>query len=270
MSDSDITIDKNNIYSPTDLYEKKYKKPFKPVINKIWYNNIFKEINKDTWDKAEEKYNQLVQNNKTIFPGYSNIFNFSNYLIPDDIKICIIGQDPYHGLFRNPITNAYYPEAMGLSFSVPDKCHIPSSLQNIYKNLNKYKHIITEPTHGDLSYWAYQGILLLNSALTVEKSKPNSCQDLWTDFVNELIQIISSKYSGIIFILWGKYAHMKKLDGIIKNQSTHKFIISSHPSGLSANTPYREFKSFMDTDHFGLANQYLIEQNKKPIDWQII
>jgi uracil-DNA glycosylase len=244
-------------------------KKFKPVINKTWLST-FEEIDKDIWDICEEEYNELFTKNKTIFPVYSNIFNFTNFLIPADIKICIIGQDPYHGIFKDPDTNIYYPEAMGLSFSVPKKSHIPSSLQNIYKNLLKYGHIVKNPSHGDLSYWAYQGILLLNSALCVEKSKANSCQTIWTDFTNELIRVISTKYTGIIFLLWGKHAHLKKLDGIIANQQTHNFIISSHPSGYSANTPYREFKSFMDTDHFGLANQYLIEKNKSPIDWQII
>lgn len=243
-------------------------KPFKSIINKSWIN-IFELIDNDIWNITEEEYNEQI-NKKTLFPIYSNIFNFTNFLIPNDIKICIIGQDPYHGVFKDLDTNLYYPEAIGLSFSVPKKCKIPSSLQNIYKNLHKFGHTIKNPTHGDLSYWAYQGILLLNSALCVEKSKPNSCQNMWYEFTNELLKNISTKYSGIIFLLWGKHAHLKKLDCIIKNQQNHKFIISSHPSGYSANSPYREYKSFMETDHFGIANQYLIEQNKYPIDWQII
>lgn len=243
-------------------------KPFAPVINKTWIF-IFEQIDKDIWDIAEEEYNNLLKKNKTIFPIYSNIFNFTNYLIPDDIKICIIGQDPYHGIYKDLTTNNFYPEATGLSFSVPNNCPIPSSLQNIYSNLLKFGHISKKPSHGNLSFWAYQGILLLNSALCVEKSKPNSCKDMWIEFTNELVRIISTKYSKIVFLLWGKHAHLKKLDGIIANQSEHYFIISSHPSGYSANTPYREFKSFMDTDHFGLANQYLIENNKYPINWQI-
>ena len=244
-------------------------KPFKNVINKTWHK-IFELIDNNIWKITEELYNKLIEKHHNIFPIYTNIFNFTNFIIPEDIKICIIGQDPYHGIYKNSDTNNYFPEAMGLSFSVPKKCHIPLSLQNIYKNLKKFKHINWKPTHGDLTYWTYQGILLLNSALTVEKSKPNSCQNLWCDFTNELLKIISSKYYGIIFLLWGKHAHMKKVNGIIKNQSTHKFIISSHPSGYSANSSYREFTSFMDTDHFGLANKYLLENNKIPIDWQII
>lgn len=245
---------------------KSYKQ-FKPIINNTW-KHLFEQIDQDVWEIAEEEYNDLINEKKIIFPIYSNIFNFTNYLIPDDIKICIIGQDPYHGIFKND--NVYCPEAMGLSFSVPKKCPIPSSLKNIYANLLNFKNIIKKPLHGDLSYWAYQGVLLLNSSLTVEKSKPNSCQQIWSEFTDELVKIISTKYSGIIFLLWGKHAHLKKLQGIIANQSNHKFIISSHPSGYSAHSPYREFKSFMETDHFGLANKYLIEQHKTPIDWQIV
>ena len=247
----------------------KITKPFKPIINKLWYD-IFDQIDKDILDITEEYYNELIEKNHNVFPIYSQIFNFTNFVLPDEIKVCIIGQDPYHGIYKDLNTNTYHPEAMGLSFSVPKNCPIPSSLQNIYKNLKLHSHIHTIPTHGDLTYWAYQGVLMINSALTVEKSKPNSCQNMWSEFTDELIKIISEKNTGIVFLLWGKHAHYKKLNNIIKNQQSHYFVISSHPSGYSANSPYREFKSFMDTDHFGLTNEYLVNQNKTPIDWQII
>lgn len=247
----------------------KPSKPFKPIINKLWLD-IFDQIDKDIWEITEEYYNETIEKNPNVFPIYTKIFNFTNLTMPDDVKVCIIGQDPYHGVYKDPITNLYHPEAMGLSFSVPKECKIPSSLQSIYKNLKSHNHIYENPTHGDLTYWATQGVLMINSALTVEKSKPNSCQHMWCEFTDELIKIISSKYKGIVFLLWGKFAHSKKLNNVIKNQESHYFVISSHPSGYSANSPYREFKSFMDTDHFGLTNKYLIEQNKTPIDWQII
>lgn len=244
-------------------------KPFKPIISKSWYE-IFDLIDKDIWDITEEEYNELIIKNKNIFPIYKNIFNFTKFICPSDVKVCIIGQDCYHGIFLDTRTNTYHPQAMGLSFSVPKKCPIPSSLDNIYKNLLKFNHILWKPTHGDLSYWSYQGVLLLNSALTVKKSEANSCQSMWSEFTDEFVKILSTKYTGIIFVLWGKYAHLKQLNGIIKNQSEHKFIVSSHPSGYSANSPYREFQSFMETDHFGIINNYLLENNKLPIDWQII
>lgn len=245
------------------------RKYFKPIINKTWYD-IFDKIDKDIWEITEDEYNDLILKNKNIFPIYTKIFNFTNYLIPDEIKVCIIGQDCYHSVYQDPDTLIYYPQATGLSFSVPKKSKIPSSLKNIYANLLKFKNIIWEPKHGNLEYWAFQGVLLLNSSLTVLQSQPNSHKDTWFEFTNELLEVISKKYTGIIFVLWGKYAHLKKLNNVIKNQLEHKFIISSHPSGYSANVPYREFNSFMDTDHFGLINKYLIEQNKKIIDWQII
>lgn len=245
------------------------KKPFRPIINKLWHE-IFDLIDKDIWIITEEYYYELINKNTNVFPIYTKIFNFTNLIIPDEIKVCIIGQDPYHGVYKDKKTNIYYPEAMGLSFSVPKECHVPSSLQNIYKNLKIYNHIHTTPKHGDLTYWSYQGVLMINSSLTVEKSKPNSCQMIWSEFTDELLKIISSKYSGIIFLLWGKHAHYKKLNNVIKNQQSHYFIISSHPSGFSANNTYREFKSFMNTDHFGIANEYLLKQKKNIIDWQII
>src|SRR3990167_11381005 len=143
-------------------------KPFRSIINKSWLT-IFNLIDKDIWNISEEEYNILLKKNQNVFPIYSNIFNFTNFFIPEDIKVCIIGQDPYHGVYKDTISNKYYPEAVGLSFSVSRNSHIPSSLQNIYKNLKIHKHILFDPTHGDLSYWSYQGVLLLNSALTVEK-----------------------------------------------------------------------------------------------------
>jgi len=103
----------------------KINKPFKPIINKLWIE-IFEQIDKDIWNISEEYYNELIEKNFNIFPIYSNIFNFTNHIIPDEIKVCIIGQDPYHGIYKDIDSNIFYPEAMGLSFSVPKKCPIPS------------------------------------------------------------------------------------------------------------------------------------------------
>lgn len=244
-------------------------KTFRPIINPLWYS-ITDQIPEHILKKTETAYNNEIRKGILVLPRYELTFNWSNYLIPSDTKVCIIGQDCYHGVYYDFREKAYYPEAMGLSFSVPKSCHIPSSLDNIYKNLKKFSHTIYKPPHGDLSYWAYQGVLMLNCALSVQRARPNSHQEIWTEYTDELIKILSSQNEHIIFVLWGKYAHMKKLNLIIKNQHLHKFIISSHPSGYSANSPYREFKSFMDTDHFGLVNQYLKQYGKTPIDWQIM
>ena len=115
--------------------------------------DIFDLIDKDIWDVTEEYYNETLEKNPDVFPVYTKIFNFTNLTIPEEIKVCIIGQDPYHGIYKDLDTNTFYPEAMGLSFSVPKKCHIPPSLQNIYKNLKSHNHIYADPTHGDLTYW---------------------------------------------------------------------------------------------------------------------
>lgn len=247
---------------------KKYS--FESIINGNWIMTM-REIDRIKWLRTENAYNELMKNDeKIIYPIYPMIFNFTNYLMPEDIKVCVIGQDCYHGTYYDTIKKKYEPQATGLSFSVKKGCAIPSSLDNIYKNLDKFGHLLFRPRHGDLSYWSFQGVLMLNCALTVKKACPNSHQQIWSDFTDELLRIISTKYKNIIFVLWGKFAHSKKFTDVIKNQSSHKFIISSHPSGYSANSPYREFASFMDTDHFGLINKYLDEFGKDKIDWQII
>lgn len=250
--------------------QNKVKYSFKSIINENWFE-IVEQIKLATWTKTENQYNKLMEINEAkIFPLYPMIFSFTNYLIPSDIKVCVIGQDCYHGTYYDFNERVHIPQATGLSFSVSKGCPIPSSLDNIYKNLEKFGHLLFRPAHGDLSYWAYQGVLMLNCALTVEKARPNSHEHIWKEFTDELLEIISTKYSNIIFVLWGKFAHSKKFTNVIKNQSTHKFIISSHPSGYSANSAYREFKSFMNTDHFGLINEYLNSMGKQTIDWQII
>ena len=138
-------------------------KKFNLVINKNWIK-IFDEIDKDVYEETEKNYNKLLDSKINIFPIYKNIFNFTNYSIPDEIKVVCLGQDPYHGLFMNLKTNCFNPQAMGLAFSVPLECKIPPSLDNIYNNMLKFGHIIKKPTHGNLDFFAYQGVLLLNTS----------------------------------------------------------------------------------------------------------
>jgi len=252
-------------------------KKFNLVINKNWIK-IFDEMDKDVYEETEKNYNKLLDSKINIFPIYKNIFNFTNYSIPDEIKVVCLGQDPYHGLFMNLKTNCFNPQAMGLAFSVPSECKIPPSLDNIYNNMLKFGHIIKKPTHGNLDFFAYQGVLLLNTSLSVEQSKPNSHQQSWLMFTDELLKIISSKYKNLIFVLWGSSAYNKLK--IILNKESHKFIISSHPSPLSAYKPFKNYNSFIETDHFGLINNYIndfneLEENKinnkyiQPIVWNI-
>lgn len=233
-------------------------KKFKDVINKNWLE-IFDLIDKDIFEITEDSYNEVTNTKSNVFPSFKNIFNFTNYCIPEEIKVVILGQDPYHGIYYDSVKKTNYPQAMGLSFSVPKGCAIPPSLENIYKNLLNYKHIVKKPTYGNLEFWASQGILMLNTSLTVEQSKANSHQNIWFEFTDELIKILSSKYKNLIFVLWGANAYDKLK--IISNKDSHKFIISSHPSPLSAHKPFKNYNSFINTDHFGLINQYINEFN---------
>lgn len=241
------------------------KSIFKENINPTWYE-IFDEIDPDIMEITENEYKK-VKDKPNIFPSFTDIFNFTKFCSPEEVKVVIIGQDCYHSLFCNPEDKNFYPQATGLAFSVPKKSPIPPSLLNIYENMNRFGHQILKPLHGNLEYWAYQGVLLLNTSLTVEKSKPNSHQHIWSLFTDELIQIITKKYLGLIIVLWGGNALSKM--NIIKNKNEHQFIISSHPSPLGFKNKIKTYDSFYDTDHFGKINTLLKNRNKTEIDWQI-
>lgn len=233
------------------------------------YNNIFQEEFKKPYFYKIEKYLShalRVTNGKiNIYPYPDLIFNAFNTTPLDNIKVVILGQDPYH---KNEIYNGkIIPQAMGLSFSVPKGITIPSSLNNIYINQLKYRHIFKMPSHGNITSWAYQGCLLLNTSLTVQHGFPNSHSKYWQPLTDTIIKYISDKLNNIVFVLWGKPAFGKlKLIDCHK----HKIIITSHPSGLSFNKPMNGYPPFMDFDHFGEINKFLIKNGKEPILWKII
>lgn len=221
-----------------------------------------------------------VTNGKVkIYPYPDLVFNALNTTPLDKIKIVILGQDPYfdseeidqlevpHTKLEVPHTKLEVPQAMGLSFSVPKNIKIPSSLKNIYKNLEKFGHIKEIPNHGNLSFWAYQGCLLLNTILTVQKKCQNGHKSKWSDLTDALIKFISDNTENTVFMLWGQNAYEKYK---LIDSKKHKIIVSSHPSGLSCNSKFKSFDCFNDTDHFGIANQYLESHNKTPILWKII
>ena len=239
---------------------------FKDIISPLWLP-LFEEIEPKFFKETEKLYLKEKNNkNKIIFPEYENIFNFTKYCLFEDVKVVIIGQDCYHGEYYN--NNKYKPQATGLAFSVPNNCKIPPSLNNIYENLLKYNNIYKKPTNGNLEFWAYQGVILLNTSLTVEKGKPNSHQHIWNKFTDELIKIISRNKDNIIFVMWGANAYSKYK--IIENREKHRFIISSHPSPFSVYNKLGTYDSFMNTNTFGLINKYLEEIDKKnKILWQI-
>lgn len=163
------------------------------------------------------------------------------------VKVCIWGQDPYHNR----------GEAMGLCFSVPDNVKIPPSLKNIYKELESDLNIRKDS--GDLTCWAKQGVLLLNSALTVREHCANSHQKKWKNFTDNAIKYLSNHSNGVIFILWGNNAKQKET---LIDTSKHYILKATHPSPLSANRG-----GFFGTKHFSKTNEILVNQNKTPIKW---
>jgi uracil-DNA glycosylase len=238
---------------------------FDHIISSNW-KDIINSIDKDILEITIDNFIKKCHNKNNVFPKENNIFSFTKYCLFDELKVVILGQDPYHGVYKDN-QNIYKPQATGLAFSVPKECPIPPSLKNIYQNQLKFKRINFIPNHGCLDYLAYQGVLLLNTSLTVEKSKPNSHQSIWNIFTDELIKIISEKHSNLVFVLWGNNAFSKL--NLIKNKSNHKIIISSHPSPLSCHSKLGQYNSFMETDHFGIINEFL-EKSNKYIDWQIV
>jgi len=199
-----------------------------------------------------EKIDRYLQENteqgKTIYPPRAQIFHSLRHCSPSAIKIVILGQDPYHGP----------DEAMGLSFSVPDRIRIPPSLRNIFKeqitDLGQ-----TPPANGNLTHWARQGVLLLNSALTVEADKAGSHGKIgWQDISDALIDAVNQKSPACVFLLWGNWAKtkMERID-----QSRHLVLTAAHPSPLSAS------RGFLGCRHFSQANLWLNSHGAGTIDW---
>lgn len=214
-------------------------------------NNNWDIILKDEYEKEYFKnllnYINEEYNNKTVYPLKENIFKALEYTDYNDIKVVILGQDPYHG----------EGEAQGLSFSIPNDIKITPSLRNIFKELKNDLNI--ERTNTDLTDWAKQGILLLNAILTVCKDTPLSHKDKgWEIFTDEIIKKINEREDPVIFILWGNYARSKKK--LITNKN-HYIIESAHPSPLSAS------RGFFDSKPFSKTNNILNSINKESIRW---
>ena len=230
-----------------------------------WTNLKTKLTTEHTKNITElEKMLQKIMKVVSIYPYPDLVFNAFSLAHFNNIKVVILGQDPYHGSECHD--DKYIPQAMGLSFSVQDNISIPPSLVNIYKNLVKFKHIDTKPTHGNLTKWAQQGCLLLNTSLTVTAKEPNSHEKYWKDITDTIIKYISDNTENVVFFLWGNPS-LKKLNLI--DQHKHKVSISSHPSPLSFTKKLGTYDSFSDTDHFSIANEYLVQHNKEKIDWTL-
>ena len=219
------------------------------MIGNDW-DQVLEIIEKSTGFKKfiqmiNEKYNTSV-----VYPPKNYVFNALKLTSYKDTKVVIVGQDPYHG----------EGEAHGLSFSVQKGVKIPPSLQNIYREL--YNDLGIKPAlYGDLTKWAKEGVLLLNAVLTVEKDKPASHRNLgWELLTDYIIKALNEKDEPVVFILWGNFAKEKKK--YITNPK-HLVLTSSHPSPYSANS------GFFGSKPFSKTNELLIQNNKKPIDWQL-
>ena len=219
----------------------------KVKIHDSWYSELKEEFEKKYWIELSAKVKNSYKN-KTIYPKPSLMFNAFNSTHLNNVKVVIIGQDPYHG----------QGQANGLSFSVNDGIAIPPSLLNIFKELESDLNIPI-PNSGNLQSWADQGVLLLNTVLTVEKDNANSHKDLgWEIFTKKTIEIVSSKLENIVFILWGKQAH--SIEDVI-DTSKHYIITSVHPSPLSAH------RGFFGSNPFSKTNKFLKSKGIKPINW---
>ena len=214
------------------------------------FKDIIEEESQKDYYKSLHDFVYKAYEERTIFPDKKNIFAALKYTPYENVKVVILGQDPYHGL----------GEAHGLSFSVCPGIKTPPSLQNIYKELNQELGCYI-PNNGYLMKWAKQGVLLLNSVLTVQQDTPASHRGKgWETFTDRIIEEVNKKQEPVVFLLWGNFAKSKRY--LITNPN-HLVLEAPHPSPFSARS------GFFGCNHFIKANEFLKENNVEPIDWQI-
>ena len=220
-----------------------------PLLESSWQGTLSAEFEQQYMIKLQSFFQQEIQLGKNIYPPSQLIFNALNSTPLNKVKVVILGQDPYHGP----------NQAHGLSFSVPDGITIPPSLKNIFKELATDLNIVNNS--GDLSEWAKEGVLLLNSVLTVEMGLAASHQKQgWEKFTDQIIDVINNKCDNVVFMLWGSYAQKK---GAHIDLDRHLILKAPHPSPLSA------YRGFLGCKHFSRCNEYLENHKKTPIDWQL-
>ena len=216
-------------------------------LTKSWYDLLKCEFEKDYFKNLQEFLNEEYSN-YTVFPSVEKIFSALNYVKYDDVKVVIVGQDPYHE----------EGQAQGLAFSVPSSIKTPPSLVNIYKEL-KSDLGIEKGSSGDLTDWAKQGVLLLNTVLTVRKGMANSHKGKgWERLTTEIIKLLNKREKPIVFVLWGNNA--KAFETLI-NKEKHLVLKSAHPSPLSA------YNGFFGCKHFSKINTFLEEKKLGKINW---
>lgn len=216
-----------------------------------WKTALANELTSDNMDDLRAFLKQAYQSDESVYPPAALMFNAFNLTPLSQVKVVILGQDPYHRA----------GQAMGLSFSVPKAIPKPPSLNNVLKEMaddigTRYS------AHGDLTYWAQQGVLLLNSSLTVKEGEPNSHQNQgWETFTDAVIDVINEQTEHTVFILWGSKAQKK---GKYINTDKHLILTAVHPSPLAANRG-----GFFGSKPFSKANDYLAQYGQTPIDWQL-
>ncbi len=217
----------------------------------LWENVLATEKQQRYFQEITQFVEQERVSGKTIYPPKDEVFAAFQETELADIKVVILGQDPYHGA----------NQAHGLCFSVQPGIKIPPSLANIYKELANDVEGFQIPQHGYLQSWAQQGVFLLNTVLTVEAGKAHSHAKCgWEKFTDQVIKVIDQHTNDIVFMLWGAHAQKK---GAHIDRDKHLVLQAPHPSPLSAH------RGFFGCGHFSQANQYLLQNGKKPINWQI-
>lgn len=220
------------------------------MLNKDWSLFLKEELESPRFEKIIHFIETEIDSGKIIYPDLNNLFVAFNLCNLSNLKVVILGQDPYHN----------EGQANGLAFSIPKDMKLPPSLRNIFKEL-KNDLGFENSSNGDLSSWAKQGVLLLNTSLTVEKNKANSHKKIgWQQFTDAVIEKISEMKEGIIFVLWGNEA-LKK-EGLLDKEK-HFIIKSAHPSPLSV------YNGFWDSHPFSKINTILKLQHQLPIEWEI-
>lgn len=219
------------------------------IKNQSWNNQLNQEFQKPYFLELMQQVEQEYATT-TCFPPKELIFNAFEQFDFEETKVVIIGQDPYHGT----------GEANGLCFSVNDGVAIPPSLKSIFTEINSEYDRILFPTSGNLERWSKQGVLLLNAGLTVQKDAANSHKHLkWNFFTDAVIQLLNDNCTHLVFLLWGSFAHKK---GKMITREKHLVLETGHPSPLSANRGF-----WFGNNHFKLTNEYLLNNEKKEIEW---
>jgi len=219
-------------------------------INESWKQALKQEFSKTYFLEIVSFLRTEKMLGKTIYPPGPMIFNAFNTTPFDKVKCVILGQDPYHGA----------GQAHGLSFSVQYGVQIPPSLQNIYKEL-KTDLGLSIPSHGNLSHWAEQGVLLLNASLTVRENEAMSHAKIgWADFTTAVIKKLSQERTHLVFLLWGRFAQEKQP---LIDETKHLVLKAAHPSPLSAHN------GFFGCKHFSKTNDYLVKNGIDPLDWKV-